>query len=494
MRLHPSRIGGLAAVALAVLGVGAAQAAKPTGPVYQFKASAANVKEGGGNVVLTVVRSAKGTTGSVTVSLTDNTAKGGASCVGSTGNVDFNNTGFPLVVNFGTTDLTKTVTVPICNDDYYEGNESFTASLSANSNGTIGAKNNVSVNNIQDNDVLPTIAIADASDDEGQTLHFSVSLTGNHAVPVSVHWATADGTALSTEDYTSGSGNLAWAPGDNTAKDVTVATQDDGKYANPDEYFYVNLSSPYNGSFGDNQAKGTLNETDDEPAFSVDDPSADEDAGTLTFTLSLDTASDTDAKVDWETNDGTAVGGASCGSGVDYVTGSGTATVTAGSTTTTVDVTICDDGVYADPDETFTLDLSTPVDATISDNQGTGTLVEQDAEPNISVDDPTAVVEGNTITFTVSIDATSDTDVTVDWTTTAGTAVGGVSCGSGADYVSDSDTATIAAGSTSTTVDVTTCDDGADEGTQSFTVDLSGASGGTITDSSGTGTIDDNVT
>jgi hypothetical protein len=489
MRFRLSRTIALTALGLALFTVGAADAAKPPPANVQLKASAFSTKEGSGNLVLGLTRSAKGSS-SVTVTFSGGTATGGASCGAG---VDYINT--PLTATFSNTTST-TVLLPICNDSFYELNETVNAFLSSPTNGTVvGQKSSAGIT-IQDDDPIPTIAINDVSGNEGTTLHFTVSLTGNHAIPVSVHWATADGTATSTDDYTTASGDIAWAPGDNAGKDIAISTTDDNKFADPNEYLYVNLSNPYHSSFGDNQGKGTLNELDAKPKVSVNDASANE-GSTVEFTISLNAASETDVTVDWTTNDDSAVGGADCStSGVDYVSDSDTATIAAGSTSTTVDITTCDDGVYANPDETFTLDLSNPSEATIDDGSGTGTLTEQDDEPQISIDNPAGVTEGNTITFTISMDVKSDTDVTVDWTTTDGvsSADSDTSCSGSNDFVSDADTATISAGSLSTTVVITTCDDGADDGDETFTVDLSNASGATILDDSGTGTIQDSNT
>src|SRR5205823_8742685 len=85
----------------------------------------------------------------------------------------------------------------------------------------------------------------------------------------------------------------------------------------------------------------------------------------------------------------------------------GTVTFNSGVTTQTIPVTINGDTTF-EPDETFVVNLTTPVNATISDNQGQGTIKNDDASPNpsISIDDVT-VTEGDSGTtsanFTVSL-------------------------------------------------------------------------------------------
>jgi hypothetical protein len=73
-----------------------------------------------------------------------------------------------------------------------------------------------------------------------------------------------------------------------------------------------------------------------------------------------------------------ATGGASCSGSEDYVTTSGTATVAAGSMTTTIPVTICSDA-SAEPDETLLMNISSPTSGTIVDSQATGTITANTA-------------------------------------------------------------------------------------------------------------------
>ena len=69
----------------------------------------------------------------------------------------------------------------------------------------------------------PALAVADASADEGGALSFAVTLDAAASGTVTVDWATSDGTATAGQDYTAGSGTLAFAPGE-TSKTVSVAT------------------------------------------------------------------------------------------------------------------------------------------------------------------------------------------------------------------------------------------------------------------------------
>src|SRR5439155_425012 len=84
-------------------------------------------------------------------------------------------------------------------------------------------------------------------------------------------------------------------------------------------------------------------------------------------------------------NYATADGTATVADG-DYVAASGTVTFLPGVTSTPELVTGNGDTRF-EPNETYFVNLSNPVNATISDNQGAGTIVNDDGQPTISISD-----------------------------------------------------------------------------------------------------------
>lgn len=78
---------------------------------------------------------------------------------------------------------------------------------------------------------------------------------------MSVHYATADGTADST-DYVADSGTLSFAPG-TTMLNIPVLIKGDA-LDEPDETFFVDLSSPVHAAIA--RARGTVTIVDDDPA------------------------------------------------------------------------------------------------------------------------------------------------------------------------------------------------------------------------------------
>ena len=103
----------------------------------------------------------------------------------------------------------------------------------------------------------------------------------------------------------------------------------------------------------------------------------------------------------------------------------------------------------------------------------------------ISVADATVrEEEGATLAFAVTLDRERETDVTVGYATSNGTAT------AGEDYVAQSGDLTFAAGETAKTVEVEVLDDLHDEGTETMTLTLSNPSGARIADATATGSIE----
>ena len=201
----------------------------------------------------------------------------------------------------------------------------------------------------------------------------------------------------------------------------------------------------------------------------------------MTFTVTLSGASGKTVTVDYATADATAT------SPADYTSAAGTVSFAPGVVTRTFTVPIVGD-TLDEFDETFTANLSNPTNATIADNQGIGTITDDDAAPSFSISDQT-VTEGDagstTATFTVSLSAPSGKPVAVDYQTTDATAT------APADYAGASGTISLPPGATTSTVDVQVQGDILDEFDETFTVDLLNPVNAPIADDQALGTITD---
>jgi hypothetical protein len=122
---------------------------------------------------------------------------------------------------------------------------------------------------IEDNDPSPppTIRIGDAWLAEGNSgatvMTFTVSLSNASGEGVSVNFATANGSATtSNSDYLALSGTIYFAPGD-TTKTITVSIKGDTN-REKDERFYVNLAGAIGGTIADSKGVGTILNDDDD--------------------------------------------------------------------------------------------------------------------------------------------------------------------------------------------------------------------------------------
>ncbi len=118
------------------------------------------------------------------------------------------------------------------------------------------------------------------------------------------------------------------------------------------------------------------------PAISVSDATVQEAEGAvLVFTATLSHASSRTVTVDYATSDGTAVAGS------DYTAASGALTFNAGDTSQTVQVTVLTDS-EDESQETLTLTLSNPSQATLDDATGTGAIENGESSSGTQEDPP----------------------------------------------------------------------------------------------------------
>ncbi|HEX8286252.1 MAG TPA: Calx-beta domain-containing protein [Pyrinomonadaceae bacterium] len=442
----------------------------------QFSAATYAVGEAGASATITVTR-AVGSDGAVSVgyATSDGTAAAGSDYTAASG-----------TLNFAAGETSKTFNVSVSDDALDEVDETVNLTLSGPAGGATLGTQTTAVLTINDNDAAPSLSTGDvtvAEGDAGTTnATFNVTLSAASAQTVTVNYATADNSATQPADYAAASGTLTFNPGD-TLKTVTVAVAGDTT-DEANETFFVNLSTPANATVGDGQGTGTINDDDGAPSLSVGDVTVTEgNASTTaaTFTVTLLPASGQTVTVNYATADGTATALS------DYTAVSNSLTFTPGQTSKTVTVNVNGD-TTGEAHENFFLNLSSPSNATISDNQGQATVNNDDAA--LTIDDVTHA-EGNAgqtaFEFTVTLSHVSVNAVSVNYATSDGTATASPTPG---DYTAASSTLNIPAGSTSGKFIVQVNGDTTYESNETFNVTLSGATGGaTISDNAGVGNI-----
>ena len=255
-----------------------------------------------------------------------------------------------------------------------------------------------------------TVADAAAAEDAGRAV-FDVELDVPSSNEVTASWTTADASATAGADYTASSGTVSFPPG-TTYRVVQVPVLVDD-LDEDDETFTVTLSDALHAALADGEATGTITDDDAEPALTLSGPAAParegEDAS-LAFTVTLAPVSGREVTVGYATADGTAAAPG------DYAETNGTLTFAAGETTKTITVPVVDDEVD-EPDETFTLMLSGPVNATLAAAEATGTITDDEVTPTVTLAlAPSSISEDggeSTVTAMLSGASSEATTVTV---------------------------------------------------------------------------------
>ncbi len=366
------------------LTIGDATAAEGSALIFDLTLSSAS----GQPITLNLTAGAPGTATPGTDYETTNfrySTDGGATWQNATGN--------QITIPAGTTGVK--VEVDTVQDTIYEGNETLT--LSATKAGTsVGdvQTGDTGQGTIVDNDPVPTLTIGDATATEGSALIFDLSLSNPSSKDITLDLtAGAPGTATPGSDYETSNfeywNGTAWVaaggangrtvtiPAGTTSLQVRIDTTQDTIYEGNET---MTLSAVKNaGSVGEvttgDTGQGTIVDNDAKPSFSIDDVTRNEEDGTITFTVTLSGSTSMTSSVDYNVAPGTA------GTPGDYGAGpsplNGTLTFAPGETTKTITLTLKDDNV-PEPTETFTVNLSNASNATISDNQGVGTILDKD--------------------------------------------------------------------------------------------------------------------
>ena len=450
-----------------------------------------SVNENGGAMTVVVVRSGGLASGvGVNYATSSGTAMAGSDFTATSG-----------TLTFGGGETSKTFTIPITNDVLVEGNETFSVALSNASGGAlIGTPSSAVITIVEDD--LPQVSIGTPEpivegDSGSKTLTFTVTLSAASSQLVTVSYATANGTATAGSDYLPGSGTLTWAPGETSAKTISVTVNGD-RNVEPDETFYVNLLSVSNAVISTGQGVGTI-QNDDVPLPDLivggwgywNTVMQGGQMGVNARASNFGTAGQT---ADWTVEfylspDQTIT------PELDYLLGA---------VSRSTDIAA---GVWEDVPSTgyvyFPIPLSVApgkyylgvrlvssgVESDISNNTSVESLagVTVLPAPVLNIGTPALIAEGDsgskTLTFPVTLSAASSQTVTVNYVTANGTAT------AGSDYTATSGTLTFAPYQTSQQINVSVLGDYAIEGDETITVSLSAATNATIGTAAAMGTI-----
>ncbi len=374
-----------------------------------------------------------GTTSYIFAATLDNPVQGGFTILytandGTATVADADYTDNDGVLTFdGTSGETKTITVLVTGDNKVESDEAFTVALGA----ITGAPAVVTVGGTSQtgtitNDDAATISITDVSLNEGNSgttsFVFNVTLSKVVSTAVTVNFATADHLATAGADYIANSGTLTFpANGAGQTQTITVTVNGDG-VGEANEIFFVNLSNLAGSpsvTLPDAQGLGTI--LDDDLSFSINDVTlAEGNAGTTNFIFTVTRTSTATAEtIDFATANNTATTADN-----DYVLNSGTLNFAIGDDSETITVVINGDQ-KVELNESFFVNLSNASGGSIADEQGVGTITNDDAA-TVTLTGGIAQNEGNSgttsYTFTATLDNAVQGGLSVAYTTSEGAA------------------------------------------------------------------------
>jgi|GEM_PF-376245 len=169
----------------------------------------------------------------------------------------------------GLTSYTFDVTVN--GDTAVEPDEMFFVNVTNVVNATVGDGQGTGTILNNDQPPTPVASVGDAAITEGNNgvsyVSFTISLSFAPTGPVTVNYATANGTAIAGSDYVASSGQVSFAAGE-TSKTVSVPVIGDTRPENA-EAFTLTLSSPTGATLGDSSGTATITDNDGSAYYSL---------------------------------------------------------------------------------------------------------------------------------------------------------------------------------------------------------------------------------
>ncbi|MDZ4326375.1 MAG: Calx-beta domain-containing protein, partial [Pseudomonas sp.] len=243
---------------------------------------------------------------------------------------------------------------------------------------------------IVNDDEPPTLSLADVTVQEGNqgttSVRFTATLSGTSPYHVIFSAMTVDGSATAGSDFVSKYFGTQVIQAGQLSTDIVIPLLPDTRLE-PDETFSLRLEGPTIATIGDAIGTATILNDDVPNGIAVDDLSVGE-GGIAQFSIRLSEPSAQLVSFDAWTSPGTAA------PDVDFQSTQANALVIpAGQTVATFSVPTMQDGLVED-NETFVVNLSNVSGAIVTDAQGLGRIINNDAAV-LSISDATPVLEGN---------------------------------------------------------------------------------------------------
>lgn len=430
-----------------------------------FTVANINVNENGGTATLTVNLSGKSQpTVSINFATVDETTNAGADYTPTAG-----------TLNFTTGETSKTIVVPIIDDAVAENLETFKVVLSNPVNASLGILPQSTVT-IFDDENAARVQFSSATysvSEGGGSVNIQVNLSQVTLSPVTVTYATSNGTATAGSDYTATTGNLVLPAGQTSASFNIPITED--LLPESDETVTINLSNPVNAFLG-GPATATLTILDNESkvGFSLATYNHPESGGNVVIEVRVNPPSPAPVTISLAMSTGTAT------PGVDYIDMSTTLQFNANEKDKKITIPIVND-LLDEGNETINLELKNLITGgTVYMGLVNATVVieDNDAVPTVRLGNSSYMTDEDPQTFEVEVflSNASGRAVSVDYAISDGTA-----SASGGDYVGGSGTLNFAIGEISKKVTIQIKEDALDELNETINVVLANPVNATLT-------------
>jgi hypothetical protein len=340
-------------------------------PTVQWSQTTLTVDEAAGAVILTATLSSTSTQViTVEYAPSNGTATAGSDYQPASG-----------TLTFAAGERSQNVTVNVIDDLLDEPDETIQLVLRNPANTTVGAPATTQLT-LSDNDDPPAVQLSAASytaSEADGTAIITVTLTAPSAKPITVNYATSDGTAKAGSDYAAASRSLHFAPGETSRTFALVITND--TVAEPDETLHITLSEAVNAILGTPAAAIlTLLDNDEAPPlptvqFSTETYTVSEKAGTATITATLSAPTQQTVTVTYETSDAS-------GSHVGAPAVNGVLTFAPGQVLQSFTVPLARHGA-GQPNTTILLTLRDPTNAILGTRTTATLTILDDDEPTL---------------------------------------------------------------------------------------------------------------
>jgi hypothetical protein len=400
-----------------------------------------------------------------------------------------------VTLNFADGETSKSITVPILNDAWYEGDEAFLVTLSNPTNGASLGSQSTTTEKVRihsDDAKLPGTFVF-ASD------AYTV-VEGTPFVNVTINRLNGGNVEASVRLYDTGAGNgttttSAWAPSDygwlpqqltfapgELSKTISIPIVDDTS-TEIDEVFSIQLYSPTNDATVGNPSKTYVTIQDNESTFYFQGATSAaysfesvEGTGKMSVTVVRQGSLATPASVKITTSDGSAIGG------VDYTPVNVTLNFAAGEASKTINIPVIND-TLVEPKENFSVNMSNCVGAQQGSWTWSAYIIDDDVAAipgkfEFSSATFSGSEAGGVINVTVNRVNGSSGTVTVQYATSDGATGFSNTAWSGSDYSSKSGTLTFAPGETSKVISIPVTNDTSVEGNEVFSISLKNPAGG----------------